>query len=46
MTDNIGVAILLSVLCTTIVYAQDCVTCHKQRTPGIVTDWQLSHGPD
>jgi hypothetical protein len=22
--------------------AQDCVTCHKKTTPGIVADWQLS----
>jgi len=22
--------------------AQDCVTCHKKTTPGIVSDWQLS----
>ncbi len=24
------------------VYAQECVNCHKDVTPNIVTDWQLS----
>lgn len=23
-------------------YAQDCIQCHKETTPGIVSDWQLS----
>ncbi|MCP4632168.1 MAG: cytochrome C, partial [candidate division Zixibacteria bacterium] len=22
--------------------ADDCVQCHKETTPGIVTDWELS----
>ncbi|MBD3334270.1 MAG: cytochrome C [Candidatus Eisenbacteria bacterium] len=28
------------------VQAQDCVTCHKQVTPNVVTDWQLSRHSD
>ncbi len=24
------------------IYAQECIRCHKERTPNIVSDWQLS----
>jgi len=34
----IGVALLFASQAT----AQECIECHQQVTPGIVTDWQLS----
>ena len=35
-------AVLLLVLMLGTAAAQNCVTCHKLKTPGIVKDWQLS----
>ena len=37
-----GAALLLA----TPVAAQDCIECHQQVSPGIVTDWQLSKHSD
>jgi len=34
--------ILLGLVFCTGIYAQECVDCHKNITPNIVTDWQLS----
>ncbi|MBN1223287.1 MAG: cytochrome C [Candidatus Aminicenantes bacterium] len=33
---------LVSLVLSTGIYAQECVTCHKDVTPNIVSDWQLS----
>jgi hypothetical protein len=42
MTFQTILTILLSLLFTSAVWAQACVTCHQRVTPGIVADWQLS----
>lgn len=34
--------ISICILCSSFLFAQDCVECHSKVTPGIVTDWQLS----
>ncbi len=34
--------ILIAGLYTTSVFAQDCINCHKEVTPNVVSDWQLS----
>ena len=34
--------IFLSIVLCSSIYAQECVDCHKDVTPNIVTDWQLS----
>ena len=33
---------IIVLLSATAAYAQECVKCHKDTTPNIVTDWQLS----
>ena len=33
---------MIGILCFATAHAQDCVKCHKDTTPNIVTDWQLS----
>jgi hypothetical protein len=35
-------AVSISLLFATAAAAEDCVTCHKELTPGIVTDWTIS----
>ena len=46
--NKIFVYLIILFFCTLSVFAQeqaqttDCVTCHKDITPRIVTDWQLS----
>jgi hydroxylamine dehydrogenase len=42
MKSSLAAAVLLSLLFATTGFAQSCVACHKEVTPNIVSDWQLS----
>ncbi|MFC2103346.1 multiheme c-type cytochrome [Bacteroidota bacterium] len=42
MKNLIIFSIVLILSSTSFLFAQDCVDCHKDITPGIVTDWELS----
>jgi hydroxylamine dehydrogenase len=35
-------ALLSSVISSALIYGSECVDCHKQKTPQIVSDWQMS----
>jgi len=39
---NFWTVVILSLALCTFTYAQECVNCHKETTPNIVSDWQLS----
>ena len=42
MKKTIFICIAIIFISTQFLPAQDCVVCHKDITPNIVTDWQLS----
>ena len=42
MKKSLFFLIFISIFSLTTAQAQDCVQCHKDVTPNIVTDWQLS----
>jgi hypothetical protein len=42
MVRLLTVLFMLLLLTSSLTFSQDCVTCHKEVSPGIVTDWQLS----
>ena len=39
---KIIVVVLVGIVYASAAFAQECVECHKEVTPNIVSDWQLS----
>jgi hypothetical protein len=39
---NVFLLLLITMAYASAVYADDCVSCHKEVTPNIVSDWELS----
>ena len=42
MSRSMILALVMSVLLVSVSMAQECVQCHRQKTPNIVSDWQVS----